>query len=200
MRIITRGKNIEVTDALKTHVEKRIGKIAKYFDEDTEALVTLSVVKGTHVVDATLLLKGGMLIRGEVESPDMYASVDMVTEKLERQIRKYKTRINRKARQIGINGDLGRSDEDEPKIVKTKRFAIKPMLPDEAVLQMNLLEHDFFMFINAETNKANVVYRRRDELWQLNLRIKVLMLRAGNAGRIMIIEVKEAMPWINHMP
>lgn len=162
MRIITRGKNIEVTDALKTHVEKRIGKIAKYFDEDTEALVTLSVVKGTHVVDATLLLKGGMLIRGEVESPDMYASVDMVTEKLERQIRKYKTRINRKARQIGINGDLERSDEDEPKIVKTKRFAIKPMLPDEAVLQMNLLEHDFFMFINAETNKANVVYRRRD--------------------------------------
>lgn len=162
MRIITRGKNIEVTDALKTHVEKRIGKIAKYFDEDTEAQVTLSVVKDTHVVDATLLLKGGMLIRGEVESPDMYASIDMVTEKLERQIRKYKTRINRKARQLGPNGEDGPSLEDEPKIVKTKRFAIKPMLPDEAVLQMNLLEHDFFMFINAETSKANVVYRRKD--------------------------------------
>lgn len=162
MRIITRGKNIEVTDALKDYVDKKIGKIAKYFDEDTEALVTLSVVKGTHVVDATLLLQGGMLIRGEVESPDMYASIDMVTEKLERQIRKYKTRINRKARQLGTNGDDGTSCEDEPKIVKTKRFAIKPMLPDEAVLQMNLLEHDFFMFINAETNKANVVYRRKD--------------------------------------
>lgn len=162
MRIITRGKNIEVTDALKDYVEKKIGKIAKYFDEDTEALVTLSVVKGTHVVDATLLLQGGMLIRGEVESPDMYASIDMVTEKLERQIRKYKTRINRKARQLGANGDDGASFEDEPKIVKTKRFAIKPMLPDEAVLQMNLLEHDFFMFVNAETNKANVVYRRKD--------------------------------------
>lgn len=162
MRIIIRGKNIEVTDALKTHVEKRIGKIAKYFDEDTEAQVTLSVVKDTHVVDATLLLNGGMLIRGEVESPDMYASVDMVTEKLERQIRKYKTRINRKARQLGANGEDGRSLEDEPKIVRTKRFAIKPMLPDEAVLQMNLLEHDFFMFINAETSKANVVYRRKD--------------------------------------
>ena len=162
MRIITRGKNIEVTDALKDYVEKKIGKIAKYFDEDTEALVTLSVVKGTHVVDATLLLQGGMLIRGEVESPDMYASIDMVTEKLERQIRKYKTRINRKARQLGANGDDGTSFEDEPKIVKTKRFAIKPMLPDEAVLQMNLLEHDFFMFVNAETNKANVVYRRKD--------------------------------------
>lgn len=162
MRIIIRGKNIEVTDALKTHVEKRIGKIAKYFDDDTEALVTLSVVKDTHVVDATLLLNGGMLIRGEVESPDMYASIDMVTEKLERQIRKYKTRINRKARQLGPNGEEGKSLEDEPKIVRTKRFAIKPMLPDEAVLQMNLLEHDFFMFINAETSKANVVYRRKD--------------------------------------
>ncbi len=162
MRIITRGKNIEVTDALKAHVEKRIGKIAKYFDEDTEAQVTLSVVKDTHVVDATLLLKGGMLVRGEVQSPDMYASIDLVTEKLERQIRKYKTRINRKARQLGPNGDEGRYLEDEPKIVRTKRFAIKPMLPDEAVLQMNLLEHDFFMFINAETNMANVVYRRKD--------------------------------------
>ncbi|MDD2282476.1 MAG: ribosome-associated translation inhibitor RaiA [Eubacteriales bacterium] len=162
MRIITRGKNIEVTDALKTHVEKRIGKISKYFDEDTEAQVTLSVVKDTHVVDATLLLKGGMLVRGEVQSPDMYASIDLVTEKLERQIRKYKTRINRKARQLGPNGDEGRYLEDEPKIVRTKRFAIKPMLPDEAVLQMNLLEHDFFMFINAETNMANVVYRRKD--------------------------------------
>lgn len=162
MRIITRGKNIEVTDALKTHVEKRIGKIAKYFDEDTEAQVTLSVVKDTHVVDATLLLKGGMLVRGEVQSPDMYASIDLVTEKLERQIRKYKTRINRKSRQLGPNGDEGRYLEDEPKIVRTKRFAIKPMLPDEAVLQMNLLEHDFFMFINAETNMANVVYRRKN--------------------------------------
>jgi putative sigma-54 modulation protein len=162
MRIITRGKNIEVTDALKAHVEKRIGKIAKYFDEDFEAQVTLSVVKGSHVVDATLLLKGGMLVRGEVNSPDMYASIDLVTEKLERQIRKYKTRINRKARQLGANGDEGKSYEDERSIVKTKRFPIKPMQPDEAVLQMNLLEHDFFIFVNAETNKANVVYRRKD--------------------------------------
>lgn len=162
MRIITRGKNIEITDALRAQVEKRIGKIAKYFDEDSEAQVTLSVVKGTHVVDATLLLKGGMLIRGEVKSPDMYASIDMVTEKLERQIRKYKTRINRKARQLVLNGEESRETEDERRIVRTKRFNLKPMLPDEAVLQMNLLEHDFFMFINAETGKANVVYRRKD--------------------------------------
>lgn len=163
MRIITRGKNIEVTNALRAQVEKRLGKIAKYFDEDFEAQVTLSVVKDTHVVDATLLLKGGMLIRGEVKSPDMYASIDMVTEKLERQIRKYKTRINRKARQVSLNGDeASKSYDGESGIVRTKRFTLKPMLPDEAVLQMNLLEHDFFMFINAETNKANVVYRRKD--------------------------------------
>lgn len=162
MRIITRGKNINVTDALKSHVEKRIGKVAKYFEEESEAQVTLSVVKGTHVVDATLLLKGGMLVRGEVGSPDMYASIDLVSEKLERQIRKYKTRINRKARQSGANGEDDRQEEDARQIVRTKRFAIKPMQPDEAVLQMNLLEHDFFMFINSESNKANVVYRRRD--------------------------------------
>lgn len=162
MRIITRGKNIEVTDALKTHVEKKIGKIERYFDENTEAQVTLSVVKDTHAVDATLNLKGGLLLRGEVKSPDMYASIDMVAEKLERQIRKYKTRINRKSRQLSANGDNDRPDPDEPKIVKTKRFAIKPMLPDEAVLQMNLLEHDFYIFVNAETNKTNVVYRRKD--------------------------------------
>lgn len=162
MRIITRGKNIEVTEALKAHVEKKIGKIERYFDADTEAQVTLSVVKDTHAVDATLNLKGGLLLRGEVKSPDMYASVDMVAEKLERQIRKYKTRINRKSRQLGANGMEGPGDEDAPKIVKTKRFAIKPMLPDEAVLQMNLLEHDFYIFVNAETSKTNVVYRRKD--------------------------------------
>src|SRR5690606_24052268 len=90
--------------------------------------------------------------------------IDMVVEKLERQIRKYKTRINRKARLVGgIIGEEGKSvEEDEPRIVKTKRFPIKPMLPDEAVLQMNLLQHDFYVFINAETNEANVVYRRKD--------------------------------------
>jgi putative sigma-54 modulation protein len=164
MRIITRGKNINITDALKTHVDKKIGRISKYFEEDTEAQVTLSVVKESHVVEAMLLLNGGMLIRAEEESPDMYASIDMVVEKLERQIRKYKTRINRKLRQTGgPAGEDGKSmDEDEPRIVKTKRFAIKPMLPDEAVLQMNLLGHDFFVFTNSETNEANVVYRRKD--------------------------------------
>ena len=164
MRITTWGRNINVTDALRAHVEKKIGKIGKYFEENIEAQVTLSVEKGAHVVEAMLLLNGGMLIRAEEKSPDMYASIDMVVEKLERQIRKYKTRINRKARLVGgIIGEEGKSvEEDESRIVKTKRFPIKPMLPDEAVLQMNLLQHDFYVFINAETNEANVVYRRKD--------------------------------------
>jgi putative sigma-54 modulation protein len=164
MRIITRGKNIDLTEALKVHVEKRIGKISRYFEENTEVQVALSVVKDTHVVEATMLLNGGLLIRAEEKSPDMYASIDMVVEKLERQIRKYKTRINRKARQTGGPADEVRNvdDDEEPRIVRTKRFAIKPMIPDEAVLQMNLLGHDFFVFTNAETNEANVVYRRKD--------------------------------------
>lgn len=164
MRIITRGKNIQVTDALKQHVQKRIGKISRFFAENTEAQVTLSVVKDTHVVEATLLLNGGMLVRAEEKSPDMYASIDMVVEKLERQIRKYKTRINRKSRLTGIPDDNGSAlrERDEPRIVRTKRFAIKPMSPDEAVLQMNLLGHSFFVFTNAETNQTNVVYCRED--------------------------------------
>lgn len=163
MRITTRGKNIDVTVALRAHVEKKIGKIAKYFEENTEAQVNLSVVKDSHVVEAMLLLNGGMLVRAEEQSLDMYASIDMVAEKLERQIRKYKTRINRKARLTGwATSDDSGSEDDEPRIVKTKRFAIKPMHPDEAVLQMNLLGHDFFFFTNAESNQANVVYRRKD--------------------------------------
>lgn len=165
MRIVIRGKNIEVTDALRSYVEKRISKIERYFDESTEAQVTLSVVKESHVVEAMMLVNGGMLIRAEEKSPDMYASTDQVVDKLERQIRKYKTRINRKARQTGLVADNGfrdTVDDDEPKIVKTKRFAIKPMNADEAVLQMNLLGHDFFVFTNAETNSTNVVYRRHD--------------------------------------
>ncbi len=164
MRIITRGQNIEVTDALKQHVEKRIGKISRFFEQDTEAQITLSVIKETHVVEATLLLNGGMLVRAEEKSADMYASIDMVVEKLERQIRKYKTRIHRKARLTGLPEEAEREDpeDQEPKIVKTKRFAIKPMSPDEAVLQMNLLGHSFFVFTNAESNQTSVVYCRDD--------------------------------------
>lgn len=168
MKIIARGKNIPVTEGLKQHIEKRIGKLEKYFEEDTEAQVTLSVAKDTHIVEVTVLLNGGLLLRAEEESADMYASIDQVVEKLERQTRKYKTRVNRKSRQESIKDFNGTSAPvveeitEEPKIARVKKFNMKPMMVDEAILQMDLLGHDFFVFIDGETEDVNVVYRRKN--------------------------------------
>lgn len=165
MKYQFRGKNIQVTNALKEYVEKRLGKLNKYFENTPEAIVTLVVEKDRHRVEVTIPLNG-FLLRGEEESLDMYSSVDLVVEKLEKQINKYKTRVRKnKGASIkdlptdnkGTSGDI-----EEPHIVRTKRFAIKPMSVEEAVLQMNLLGHNFFMFSNADTEEANVVYRRKD--------------------------------------
>ncbi|WP_353893762.1 ribosome-associated translation inhibitor RaiA [Proteinivorax hydrogeniformans] len=168
MKIKVRGQNIEVTNALKLHVEKRIGKLERYFQENTEAQVTLTVIKDQHIIEVTVFLNGGLLLRAEEKTGDMYASIDQVVEKLERQTRKYKTRVNRKSREVSIkdiNGSLSPKQEQEdeyPQIVKTKRFALKPMMVDEAVLQMDLLGHDFFVFKDGETNETCVVYKRND--------------------------------------
>ncbi|MDW7650329.1 MAG: ribosome-associated translation inhibitor RaiA [Bacillota bacterium] len=165
MKLILRGKDVEVTDALKDHVQKRIGKIDKYFDFDAVAQVTLIVEHGMHKVEVTADING-MILRAEEGTGDMYASIDLVVDKLERQIAKYKTRINRKARQGGglkAMAELPKVDEeDDLDVVKTKRFVVKPMPVEEAVLQMNLLGHDFFVFINADIDEINVVYRRKD--------------------------------------
>jgi len=161
-----RGKNLDVTPALKQHVEKKVGKIARYFEDlPINAQVTLSVEKDRHIVEVTVLLDG-IVIRGEEATEDMYSSVDLAVDKLERQIKKYKTRINRKlrykdAKLAEAHADEG-EEEEEPQIVKVKRFAMKPMSAEEAVMQMNLVGHDFYVFRNAETEEVNVVYRRRD--------------------------------------
>ncbi len=161
MKIIVRGKNIEVTNALKDYVEKKLVKLEKYLDL-SEAQVTLVVVKDTHKVEVTIPVNG-MILRGEEATGDMYASVDLVIEKLEKQINKYKGRFNKKAR---IDGKVVPVTEDqnyeEPLIKKTKRFAVKPMPVEEAVMQMNLLGHSFFVFSNAETEEVNVLYKRKD--------------------------------------
>lgn len=166
MKLIVRGKNIEVTEALKDYAEKKVSKIDKYFTYDNEAQVTLSVERGVHKVEVTVLING-MILRAEEATGDMYASIDQVVDKLERQIAKYKTKINRKSRQ---NGNLKAmhelpavEEEEDLFVVKNKRFIVKPMPVEEAILQMNLLGHDFFVFVNAENNdEINVVYRRHD--------------------------------------
>jgi len=159
--ISVRGKNIEVTNALKEFVEKKLAKLEKYLDL-SEAQVTLVVVKDTHKVEVTIPVNG-MILRGEEESGDMYASIDLVIEKLEKQINKYKARFNRKAKTEGkAVVSVAEAELEKPKIMKTKRFAIKPMPVDEAVMQMNLLGHSFFVFSNAETEEVNVLYKRKD--------------------------------------
>ncbi len=165
MNFILSGKNIELTPALKQKVVKKLGKLEKFFKPETEVHVTLNVEKSRHIVEVTIPFNG-MLIRAEDSTNDMYASIDNVLDKIEGQIRRNKTRLQKQIRE-GLNPDyfaVGEDSaaEDEFKIVRTKKFSIKPMDEQEAVLQMNLLGHDFYMFENSETNRINVVYKRKD--------------------------------------
>lgn len=164
MNINVRGKNVQVTPALKEHVERRIGKLGRFFDTNQEAQVTLSVEKERHKVEVTMPLNG-YLLRGEEETGDMYASIDLVIDKLEKQIEKYKTRVSRKIRDASIREMIPATEiteEEEPQLVRTKRFALKPMPVEEAIMQMNLIGHNFFVFSNADTEEVNVVYKRKD--------------------------------------
>ncbi|MFD1455333.1 ribosome hibernation-promoting factor, HPF/YfiA family [Levilactobacillus lanxiensis] len=167
-----RGENIEVTDAIRDYVEKRISKLEKYFDNNVEAIahVNLKVYQNkTAKVEVTIPLPY-LTLRAEETSPDLYASVDLVTDKLERQIRKYKTKVNRKSREKGYkNLDFSPdadsekpADSNELEVVRTKRVSLKPMDNEEAVLQMDMLGHDFFIYEDAETNGISIVYRRND--------------------------------------
>ena len=164
-----RGENVEVTDAIRDYVVKRISKLQKFFEDSVKATahVNLKVYSNrTYKVEVTIPLPY-LTLRAEETSNDMYGSVDLVTDKLERQIRKYKTKVNRKSREKGFkNLEFVPSDEesndDELKIVRTKQVSLKPMDPEEAVLQMDMLGHDFFVFQDAETNGTSIVYRRRD--------------------------------------
>ena len=181
MNLNIRGENIEVTSALRGYVEKKIGRLERYFDTPLEAEVnvTLSVIRDMQIVEVTIPLKG-VLLRAEEKHADMYASIDMVADKLERQIRKHKTKINRKYRQEGSLRSLFKEDfadayagdvqtavtleetEEKFELVRTKKFAMKPMDVEEAILQMNMIGHNFFVFSNMDTDEINVVYKRND--------------------------------------
>ncbi|MCZ8523601.1 MULTISPECIES: ribosome hibernation-promoting factor, HPF/YfiA family [Paenibacillus] len=175
MKFNIRGVNIEVTEALRDHVEKKLSRLEKYFEAPptSEVSVSLSVLKGLQAVEVTIPLPN-LLLRAEEKQTDMYASVDLVVDKLERQIRKAKTKANRKIRQEGGLKDLFRAEEpddayiavheeeDDYELVRTKRFTLKPMDIDEAILQMNMVGHNFFVFANSDTSEVNVVYKRND--------------------------------------
>lgn len=170
MRIKITGRNIELTEGLKAAVEDKLNKLEKYFTPDTEVNVTLSVEKERQKVEVTIPMKGSY-IRSEQVSSDMYVSIDLVEEVIERQLRKYKNKIVDK-QQEGSNFqktflENEFAEDEDVRIIRTKRFGIKPMYPEDACVQMELLGHNFFVFCNAETEEVNVVYKRKDGAYGL---------------------------------
>lgn len=172
MKFIISGKNIDVTPGLKEAIEHKFGKLERYFTPDTEVLVTFSVEKDRQKVEVTIPVKGN-IIRSEQVSNDMYVSIDLVEEVIQRQLRKYKNKLLSRQqegsnfKQDFFNEDDGNEDDDEIQIIRTKKFGIKPMFPEDACIQMELLGHSFYVFSNAETDEVNVVYKRKNNTYGL---------------------------------
>ena len=171
MRYTITGRNIEVTPGLKAAVEKKIGKLEHFFTPDTEVVVTLSVEKERQKIEVTIPVKGN-IIRSEQVSNDMYVSIDLVEEVIERQLKKYRTKLVTKQQNAAAVFkqdflDEKSEDDEEIKIIRSKKFDMKPMYPEDACVQMELLGHDFFVFINAETEDVNVVYKRKGNTYGL---------------------------------
>lgn len=166
MRVTIYGKNIDVTEGLKNTLEKKLSKFDKYFSPDIETTATLSTQRNKHILELTIQLNGTIL-RAEESTDDMYVSIDKAIDKIEGQLRKYKTKIEKKQKDhTTIRFDSLLSSQDgtanESQIVRTKKFAIKPMSSEEASLQMDLLGHNFFVFLNSDSDEVNVVYKRKD--------------------------------------
>ena len=170
MKFIIIGKNIEVTPGLKAAVEDKIGKLEKYFNPDTEVHVTLSVEKDRQKIEVTIPMKGH-IIRAEQVSDDMYVSIDLVLEVIERQVNRHKKKLIDKEQNAAYLQNSFVEEEtdedDEIKIVRCKKFAVKPMYPEDACIQMDLLGHNFYVFRNAETEEVNVVYKRKGNTYGL---------------------------------
>ena len=172
MKYIISGKNIDVTAGLRTAIEQKLGKLERYFTPETNIIVTLSVEKDRQKIEVTIPMKG-TIIRSEQVSDDMYVSIDLVEEVIERQLRRYKKKIIDKHQEgagyltpdfFDVPDD---DDNNDIKIVRTKRFGMKPMFPEDACVQMELLGHAFFVFQNAETDEVNVVYKRKNGTYGL---------------------------------
>jgi len=166
MRYTITGRNIEVTPALREAVQDKLGKLEKYFTSGTEAVVTLSVQRELQKIEVTIPVKGS-IIRAEESSTDMYVSIDLVEEIIERQIKKYRKKLIDKKQSAQAFSALFMEEEEEEvhdeeiRIEKTKHFDMKPMYPEDACLEMELLGHNFYMFLNAETDQISVVYKRK---------------------------------------
>ena len=173
MRLQVKGRHVDVTDSLFQYAEKKLGKLARHLSDESRCELELIVehnpsISDSQVAEATVWTKGPVL-RARESSPDMYASIDQVADKLERQVKRYRDRRTRKSAQHMAVHHAPQSDdvaalpdEESTVIVKTKHFNMKPMPPEEAMLQLELIGHDFFVFVNAESDEVNVIYKRRD--------------------------------------
>ena len=160
-------KNIEATDAIKNYVEKKVKKFTKILGNDIEIKVTLSTEKFRQIAEIIINVKG-IVIKGEEESNDMYSAIDLVVDKVERQIKRYREKLKNKKHETKENMLLSmkilsaEKETDSPKIIKSEKFFIKPLSVEEAVMQLNLMNLEFLVFRNSETNEINVVYKRKD--------------------------------------
>ena len=170
MNLVISGKNLDITEGLRSAIEEKIGKLERYFTDTTEVHVTLSTEKNRQKIEITIPMKGS-IIRAEEVSSDMYVSIDLVEEVIERQLRKYKNKlIDKEQNAAHLSQSFIEADdfEDEDiQIIRSKKFAMKPMDPEEACVQMELIGLNFFVFRNSETDEVNVVYKRKGNTYGL---------------------------------
>ncbi len=166
MQVTVIGRHIEATDALKQYAQDKFSRLEKYLPKTVQAVVTLSVVKKVHHIAEAVIKSNGVLIQASEETEEMYSAIDLLVEKIERRVRRYKEKLVDHKHQTNKAAALASSQssyEDRiPQIIKIKRFDLKPMLPEEAVMQMELLDKDFFIFSNAGSGHINVIYKRKD--------------------------------------
>jgi len=167
MKLTIVGKNVELTEGIKLSVEEKLGKIDKYFNNDMDVRATIRAKKSRQTIEVTIIPVSGNIIRAEDSEENLYAAIDVVVDKLSKQLRKYKTKLinksqdNASIRFENIESLIENENESEINIVRRKKFGIKPMSEEEAILQMELLGHNFFVFTDAETNEMNVAYKRK---------------------------------------
>jgi len=168
MQVTVIGRHIEATESLKQYAVEKFGRLEKYLPKGAQAVITLSVVKKVHHIAEAVIKSNGLLIQASEETEEMYSAIDLLVEKIERRARKYKEKLvshkhlTGKAETIASAPASSHPDDRIPQIIKTKRFDLKPMLPEEAVMQMELLDKDFYIFSNAGSGHVNVIYRRKD--------------------------------------
>lgn len=168
MQVTVIGRHIEATDSLKSYAQDKFGRLEKYLPKTVQVIVTLSVVKKVHHIAEAIIKSNGLLIQASEETEEMYAAIDLLVEKIERRVRRYKEKLVDHKHQKGKSEAAGQAappahpDDRIPQIIKTKRFDLKPMLPEEAVMQMELLDKDFFIFSNVGSGHVNVIYKRKD--------------------------------------